>query len=100
MLLVSAPAFCGSRGRVLGATMTSASAATFANGKDDAIGGTRELTIMFAVEVGDKCKVKGCARPGLDDDPENEGFGSARIWESRFSSRNVACNSITTEAVQ
>ena len=51
---------------VLGATMTSASGAILAKGWEEARGGTSEVTIIFAVEVGDRWSVRGC---GMDAVP-------------------------------
>lgn len=68
--------------------MTSALEDILANG--DVVGGVgvSEVTIIFAVEVGDKCSVSGCAeRPG---DDLNVGFGRARICDRRLISRKFA----------
>ncbi len=46
-------------GRVLGATTTSASGAILAKGHDEGGLGASDVTIMFAVEVGDRCSVRG-----------------------------------------
>ena len=46
-------------GRDLGATITSASGAIFAKGDDEGGIGVRDVTIMFAVDVGDRCSVRG-----------------------------------------
>lgn len=54
--------FCGIRACVLGATITSASGAIFANGAVDGRLGESDVTMMFAVDVGDKCNVKRCGR--------------------------------------
>jgi hypothetical protein len=43
----------------LGATITSASGESFANGEEEGGSGTREVTIIFAVEVGERCSVRG-----------------------------------------
>ena len=48
-------------GRTLGATMTSASGAIFANADVDGAGGVSDVIIMFAVEVGDRWRVRGWA---------------------------------------
>jgi hypothetical protein len=42
-----------------GATITSASGANFANWEFDGGAGINDVTVIFAVEVGDKCKVSG-----------------------------------------
>ena len=39
--------------------MTSASGASLANGEGEGSGGTNELITMFAVEVGERCNVRG-----------------------------------------
>lgn len=54
--------FGGIRACVLGATITSASGAIFANGAVDGRLGESDLTMMFAVDVGDRCNVKRCGR--------------------------------------
>lgn len=54
--------FGGIRACVLGATITSASGAIFANGVVDGRVGESDLTMMFAVDVGDRCNVKRCGR--------------------------------------
>lgn len=60
----------------------------------------REVTTILAVEVGERCKVSGCKwSAGLVDAPVNAGFGRARIWCSRFNSRNDACSSMTDSDV-
>ena len=43
----------------LGATITSASGESFANGEEEGGSGTREVIIIFAVEVGERCNVRG-----------------------------------------
>lgn len=45
---------CANLGRVLGATITSASGDILAKGTEDASGGESEFTIMLAVEVGER----------------------------------------------
>ncbi|KAI5307740.1 hypothetical protein KEM55_007543 [Ascosphaera atra] len=45
--------------RVFGATMTSASGPTLAKGTFDGGAGVRPVTVMFAVDVGDRWRVKG-----------------------------------------
>ena len=66
------------RGRVFGATMTSASGEILANGDVDGRAGVRELTITFAVDVGERWSVRGCdCRACMDGEPANDGFGSA-----------------------
>ena len=40
--------------------MTSASGEILAKGDDDGAGGVSDVTVIFAVEVGDRCKVSGC----------------------------------------
>lgn len=62
ILLLCVPSAFTGRARVFGATMTSALGESFANGIVDGCGGTRALTIMFAVEVGERCNVSGCTR--------------------------------------
>ena len=54
--LLALPVF----GRTFGATITSASGAILAKG--DVVGGAgvSEVTTIFAVEVGERCKVSGC----------------------------------------
>jgi len=47
--------------------MTSASGASFAKGTDNGRGGVSEVTIIFAVDVGDRCKVKACGCRALVD---------------------------------
>lgn len=54
--------FGGMRAYVLGATITSASGAIFANGVVDGRVGESDFTMMFAVDVGDRCNVKRCGR--------------------------------------
>ena len=49
-------------------------------------------TVIVAVEVGVKWSVRGCC---LLVPSEEAGFGSALIWERKFISRNLACNSMT-----
>jgi hypothetical protein len=66
--------------------MTSALGDNFANATNDGKDGVSELTVMLAVEVGERCKVKGCPCAGL----LAAGFGSARIWERKLTSRKVA----------
>lgn len=56
-------------GRTFGATMTSASGEILAKGDVEGGTGVREVTVMFAVEVGERCSVSGCkwlagAEPG------------------------------------
>ena len=58
--------------------MTSASGANFAKGTDDGRGGVREVMIIFAVDVGDRCRVKACGcRALVDLGPVKEGLGNA-----------------------
>jgi hypothetical protein len=67
-------------GRVLGATITSASGAILAKGMVFGIGGTKEVTMMLAVDVGDRCNVKGWAFSVWEVALlVYAGFGSARI---------------------
>lgn len=47
-------------GRTFGATITSASGAIFAKGDAEGAGGVKEVIMMLAVEVGDRCSVSGC----------------------------------------
>jgi hypothetical protein len=42
-----------------GATITSASGDNFANSEEEGSSGTREVIIIFAVEVGERCSVRG-----------------------------------------
>jgi hypothetical protein len=67
-----------------------------ANGEAAGAGGTKEVIIMLAVDVGERCKVRGCVL-SVWPDPAllYNGFGRARICERRLSSRKVACNSMT-----
>ena len=52
--------------------------------------------MIFAVDVGERCTVRGYVCRACDDGTaENSGFGKALIWESRFTSKNVAWSSIT-----
>lgn len=83
--------------RTLGATMTSASGAIFANG--DAVGGAgvREVTMILAVDVGERCKASGCICSVCAS--LYVGFGRARICDRRLSSRNVAWSSMTMAQV-
>jgi hypothetical protein len=63
----------------LGATITSPPGSSFANGDVDGGGGSRDVMMIFAVDVGDRCKVRGCL---VCADPSWEtklGFGKARI---------------------
>ena len=57
---------------VLGATMTSASGEILTKRDVLAGAGAMEVTVMFAVVVGDRCSVRGWGAPAW-------GFGSARI---------------------
>ena len=67
--------------RVLGATMTSASGEILT--KSELVGGAgaTEVTMMFAVVVGDRCRVNGCGVCAW-------GLGNARICDKKLSSRN------------
>lgn len=68
--------------------MTSASGANFAKGCVDGAPGDNDVTIMLAVDVGDKCNVIGCDCPAV-------GLGRARTCEMKFISRNRAWSSMT-----
>ena len=46
--------------------------------------------MIFAVEVGVRCSVKGCGEPAI-------GLGRARTCERKFISRKWACNSMTVD---
>jgi len=71
--------------------MTSASGAILANADETGAAGVREVMMMFAVDVGERCSVRGCVCSVCPDDGlSNAGFGRARICERRFSSRKVA----------
>ena len=65
-------------------------------GDDDVGAGAREVTVILAVDVGDRCKVMGCggcaAASGVG---VNAGLGSARTCDRKFNSRNWAWSSIT-----
>lgn len=76
--------------------MTSPSGAILAKGTEDACGGVRDVISTLAVEVGERCIVKGweCCT-WTDGVALNEGFGRARTWKRRFDSRKLACNSMT-----
>ncbi len=54
------PGLRGGFDLVFGATITSASGDSFANGELGGGAGTREVTMIFAVEVGEKWRVSGC----------------------------------------
>ena len=77
--------------------MTSPSGAMRAKGLSAGKGGVSDVTIMFAVDVGERCIVNGyrtCTLAvglGLYD-----GFGRALTWNSRLDSRKLACSSMTT----
>lgn len=71
--------------------MTSASGLILAKGVVEGRDGVRAVTRMLAVEVGERCRVRGCG------DVVKVGLGSARIWERRLSSRKVACSSMTED---
>ena len=77
--------------------MTSASAASFAKGKDEGKAGTKEVTTMLAVEVGERWSVSGwtCDLGEDEGDPLKVGFGRARTWACRLVSKKFACSSIT-----
>jgi hypothetical protein len=60
--------------------MTSASGEILTKGWLLAGAGVREVTVMLAVDVGVRCKVRGCEWPAA-------GFGRARTWERKFISR-------------
>lgn len=47
-------------GRTLGATITSASGAILANGEVSGGAGVSDVITILAVDVGDRCKAKGC----------------------------------------
>lgn len=74
--------------RVFGATMTSASGASFAKGCVADATGDNDVTTMLAVDVGDRCNVIGCDWPAV-------GLGRARTCEMKFISRNRAWSSMT-----
>lgn len=77
--------------RVLGATMTSASGEILTNSEPAGGAGATEVTMMFAVVVGERWSVRGwgvCAC----------GLGRARIWDKKLSSRNWACSSIISQS--
>lgn len=46
-------------GRTFGATMTSASGAILTNGDDEGAAGVRDVIMIFAVDVGERCRVSG-----------------------------------------
>jgi len=46
--------------RAFGATITSASGDSFANGDAEGNSGTSDVTMILAVEVGDRWSVRGC----------------------------------------
>ena len=62
MLLLCVRSAFAERGRSFGATITSASGDSLTNCTVDGCGGVRELTMMFAVEVGERCSVNGYTR--------------------------------------
>ena len=76
--------------------MTSPSGAIRAKGHSVGKGGVSDVTMMFAVDVGERCMVNGyrtctlTAGLGLYD-----GFGRALTWNSKFDSRKLACSSMT-----
>jgi hypothetical protein len=68
--------------------MTSASGASFANGCVADAPGDKDVTIMLAVDVGERCNVIGCDCPAV-------GLGRARTCEIKFISRKRAWSSMT-----
>ncbi|QBZ54616.1 hypothetical protein PoMZ_10322 [Pyricularia oryzae] len=83
----------------LGATITSALGAILTNGTSDPAAGSRDATLMLAVEVGETCRAKGCAAdPGTPPGGANAGLGSARTWDIMLSSRKLACSSMTSQS--
>jgi hypothetical protein len=74
--------------RVFGATITSASGASFAKGCVADAPGDNDVTIILAVDVGERCNVIGCDCPAA-------GLGRARTCEMKFISRKRAWSSMT-----
>lgn len=64
-------------GRTLGATMTSASGAIFANADVSGGAGVSEVMTILAVDVGERCNASGCMCSVCA--ALYPGFGSARI---------------------
>ena len=64
--------------------MTSASGESFRNVISEPTWGDMDVMLMLAVDVGDRCRVRGCG--GTLD----EGFGSALICACKFVSKNPA----------
>lgn len=73
--------------------MTSASGAIFAKAEVVGGAGVSEVTTMLAVDVGERCNAKGCMWSACV--VLKAGLGRARICDRRFSSKKVACSSIT-----
>ena len=59
------------------------------NGVEADGSGSRDVTVIFAVEVGERCKVRGCARAEIEVD-SNDGLGRALTWCKKLVSRNDA----------
>ena len=56
--------------------------------------------MTLAVEVGERCILKGCVlRTCVVGEAMKEGLGSALTWKSRLDSKNVACSSMTAAHV-
>jgi len=75
-----------------GATITSAFGEIFTKATEFDGLGSKEETRILAVVVGVRWTVRGWFEV-----ISAAGFGTARICESKFSSKKLACSSITTE---
>jgi hypothetical protein len=80
ILLLFVSLLCEIWGRVFGATITSASGPTLTKGEEIDKLGEISRTTTFAVEVGERWRVKGCRlKNSLAGDAEKRGLETARI---------------------